>query len=112
MIENRLENLIYIVTKNTMTTKRYPKRKYDAGWMKFVFEDWDKEYTIRFSWKPLVVLEHVYTKLWWKDFMDTYNKYPMNKDEKMTTAIWYVNALLDMLSECELSPLVVYKAIK
>lgn len=91
-----------------MSTKIKPVRKYDRWGLKFVFDYEWKQFTFRLAWKPLLVLEDIYHKLWWKNFMDTYKWFPKNNNDTMKTAIWYTKTMLNMLSTCSKEPFVVY----
>lgn len=53
--------------------KIIPNTWQDEWWIKFHFNDNGKHYTIRFWWKPILLLEALYNKRWWKDFYHVYN---------------------------------------
>jgi len=50
--------------------KLYPKIYEDKWWKKFTFQYWNKHFTMRFSWKPMILLEKFFIYFWWdkKDF--------------------------------------------
>ena len=90
-----------------MSNKLYPKFAFDK-WLKWYYDSWDKHYTLRLAWNPMILLQGVYEKLWWTDFIRIYN---IIKESKwwlpipeadthsvgiMRTAIKQTNEMLDV----------------
>lgn len=59
-----------------LSEKIYPKLIPDESGIKFLFNHENTHYTMRFSWKPLFIIEQYYYKLWGtcKDFISLYDK--------------------------------------
>jgi len=51
--------------------KLYPRIGKDKSWVKFNFRYADKHFTMRFSWKPMIMLEKYFIHYWGtkEDFM-------------------------------------------
>lgn len=91
-----------------MPEKIYLKTSYDKWGIKFYFDDMDSHYTLRFAWKPLLILEEMYNYLGWPWTIgeDDYDK------EIAKDAGEYIEAFLTIMKDISkrwLSPIVVYK---
>lgn len=102
--------------------KFYPKLWIDKGGKKFSFHYWDKHFTMRFSWKPMILVEK-YFILFWGDktiFMEiwdlAYNKKEIPYELKpylpfLQKAVKRVEELSDVFDLCDddqKSPFVIY----
>ena len=82
--------------------------------MKFFFNDNNRHYTLRFSWKPLLILEKAFYFLWWKDFNKVYNEKDFSNKEDVATlkeAIATTTETLEIIEQIFkdwLSPFVIY----
>ena len=106
-----------------MSNKLYPKIGQDESGKKFFFSSNWKHYTIRFSWRPMILIEQYFILYWWTKevFIDLYNK--LNNKERIDTSMWrYIpmlrkaldrldelNLVLDLCSQSNKSPLVIYE---
>lgn len=76
--------------QKTVNNKVYPKTSSDARGIKFFFDFEDKHFTIRFSGNPILTLEYLFIKRWWRDFNKVYS------DAKL----WIQNESTKLLEEC------------
>jgi hypothetical protein len=104
------------IKKTPVAIKYIPKVWRNEKWVCFYFDHWDKHYTIRFRWNPMLVLEYMYKKRSWKnDFKVVYKKAKnWEPDEghkilrKCTQDITELLEVFDAMAEDDESPLVVY----
>ena len=106
-----------------MSNKIYPKIGQDNSGKKFFFSSNNKHYTIRFSWKPMILIEKYFVYFWWTKeiFLELYNWLTSKtkiKDELimfipiLRQAIKRLEELNDVLNICadeNKSPLVIYE---
>jgi hypothetical protein len=82
-----------------MSSKLIPKVSFDDGWLKFFFDHWEYHYTIRFSGKPLILIESIYYNITdgKEDFMEIYEEYKILSEKKRKDEITQqeLNKLVD-----------------
>jgi len=102
--------------------KLYPKIYEDKWWKKFTFQYWDKHFTLRFSWKPMILLEKFFIYFWWnkKDFSFLWkvaiweelkewaNKNDLELLKKSMNRMDEFFKVLDICKEDNKSPFVIY----
>ena len=102
--------------------KFYPKIWVDKWGKKFSFHYWEKHFTMRFSWKPMIMLEK-YFILFWGDkdtFMKIWNL-ASNKQAIPTELQWEldylrkamgrveeINEVFELCDDDQKSPFVIY----
>ena len=98
--------------------KIYPRLSKDKS-IKFVFFDNWRKYTIRFSGNPIFLLEYIYKRKWWNNFLLNYdlirnhhswqvsleNKRIMKEAVELSD---YFLTVLDDMGKDWIAPLVVY----
>lgn len=102
--------------------KFYPKIWVDKWWKKFSFHYWEKHFTMRFSWKPMIMLEKYFVLFWWEKsrFMDIWNL-ASNKEEipnlykvdlkilqTAMSRVEEINEVFDLCDDDQKSPFVIY----
>ena len=114
---------ILISNTSNMKEKFYPKISVDRTWIKFLFRHSDKHFTMRFSWRPMILMEKYFILFWWEkeDFMTIWNlatqKEEIPEELKVSLpilkkAMSRINELLDVFELCDKdskSPFVIYK---
>ena len=102
--------------------KFYPKIWMDKWGKKFSFHYWKKHFTMRFSWRPMIMMEKYFVLFWGNKevFMKIYNLASEKKSipseltrfleplKKSMDRIREINDVFDLCDDDQKSPFVIY----